>query len=103
MNKFVKSMTLIGIFVVGVFVGTHVKTNDKIEVKEIVTESREGLYLECSEKYVELTDGSFIIYGNGNYIFQPVDLGDWNYELESEEDLRNIVLTYKSMKENGNF
>lgn len=42
----------------------------------------------------EFQDGSWFVYNDSEYIFQPVELGDWNYELENKEQLRDIMATY---------
>lgn len=55
-------------------------------------------------KVYELTDKSWFLIDreNNKYIFQPVELGDWDYELNSEEELRNIIATYFINKYNTN-
>lgn len=55
-------------------------------------------------KVYELTDKSWFLIDreNNKYIFQPVELGDWDYELNSEEELRNIIATYFINKYNAN-
>lgn len=55
-------------------------------------------------KIYELTDKSWFLIDreNNKYIFQPVELGDWDYELNSEEELRNIIATYFINKYNTN-
>lgn len=52
----------------------------------------------------ELKDKSWFLIDkeNNKYIFQPVELGDWDYELNSEEELRNIIATYFINKYNTN-
>ena len=42
----------------------------------------------------EFQDGSWFVCNDNEYIFQPVELGDWNYELENKEQLRDIMATY---------
>lgn len=42
----------------------------------------------------EFQDGSWFVYNDNEYVFQPVELGDWNYELENKEQLRDIMATY---------
>lgn len=105
MKKLVKRLTkglvLAGVLGLGVLIGLNINKTEKVEVARIVTESREGIYIEQGEQFIELTDGSFIIYGNGNYIFQPVEMGDWDYEVDNAQQLENIVKTYMSMKNNG--
>lgn len=55
-------------------------------------------------KVYELTDKSWFLIDreNNKYIFQPVELGDWDYELNSEEELKNIIVTYFINKYNTN-
>ena len=55
-------------------------------------------------KVYELTDKSWFLIDreNNKYIFQPVELGDWDYELNSEEELRHIIVTYFINKYNTN-
>lgn len=42
----------------------------------------------------EFQDGSWFVCNDNEYVFQPVELGDWNYELENKEQLRDIMATY---------
>ena len=42
----------------------------------------------------EFQDGSWFVCDDNEYVFQPVELGDWNYELENKEQLRDIMATY---------
>ena len=44
----------------------------------------------------EFTDGSWFICSDTEnmYIFQPVELGDWDYEVENREELGKIMATY---------
>lgn len=55
-------------------------------------------------KVYELTDKSWFLIDreNNKYIFQPIELGDWDYELNSEEELKNIIATYFINKYNTN-
>ena len=55
-------------------------------------------------KVYELTDKSWFLIDreNNKYIFQPVELGDWDYELNSEKELKNIIVTYFINKYNTN-
>lgn len=64
--------------------------------KMIENESLKNLF---EYKYVnynayEFQDGSWFVYNDNEYVFQPVELGDWNYELENKEQLRDIMATY---------
>lgn len=44
----------------------------------------------------ELKDKSWFILDreNNKYIFQPIELGDYDYTLKSEKNLKNIIATY---------
>ena len=42
----------------------------------------------------EFQDGSWFVCNDNEYVFQPVELGDWDYELENKEQLRDIMATY---------
>ena len=55
-------------------------------------------------KVYELKDKSWFIVDreNNNYIFQAVDLGDWDYQLSNETDLKKIIETYYINKYNVN-
>lgn len=54
-------------------------------------------YTETEYKNVyEFKDTTwFIIDRQSNeYVFQPCELGDWDYELKNEEELKKIMATY---------
>lgn len=52
----------------------------------------------------ELKDKSWFLIDreNNEYVFQPVELGDWDYEVNSETELKNIIATYFINKYNAN-
>ena len=60
---------------------------------------------DVGDQFFELNDGSFYIVNTikGEYIFQPVDLGDWDVKVDNMEQLENIVATYISMKNTGKY
>ncbi len=115
----VKIMTITMLFVAGILIGANKTTNAKIQEndskKKIEIEYTyyqegnkqeiDGFYLDDSDLLVMLTDGSYAIFNGVQkiYTFQPVDLGDWDYSLDSEEKLINIIKTYISMKNTGTF
>ncbi len=39
---------------------------------------------------------------NDKYVFQPIELGDWDYEVENETQLKKIIATYFINKYNMN-
>lgn len=101
MRKLVKILILIIVLGLGVSIGVSANKLERVHVARVEYKSQDDVYLEKGEKYIELSDGSYYIYGNGNYIFQPVDLGDWDYELETYDDLMKVVNTYLSIKNTG--
>lgn len=87
------------------------KINDKITIATEAERAPRGEKFEAIKTYTQ-EDGDIITeYNNGSwslineatktYCFQPVELGDWDYKLESKEDLTNIIATYKSVYETG--
>ena len=73
----------------------------------IIQETNEGKFEITKTEYnkvYELTDKSWFLIDreNNKYIFQPVELGDWDYELNSEKELKNIIATYFINKYNTN-
>lgn len=103
MKNLVKGLIFVGVLGLGILIGANINKVEKVEVSRILTQSEDGIYIEQGEQYIELSDGSWIIYGNGNYIFQPVDLGDWDYQVENEQQLENLVKTYISIKNTGKY
>lgn len=74
--------------------------------EQVGTEQKlDGYYLEDGDIVVEFTDGSWAISNEKTnfHIFQPVDLGDWDYSLDNAQQLENIIKTYLSMKNTGMF
>ena len=73
----------------------------------IIQETNEDKFKITKTEYnkvYELTDKSWFLIDreNNKYIFQPVELGDWDYELNSEKELKNIIATYFINKYNTN-
>ncbi|MCI9070224.1 hypothetical protein [Clostridium sp.] len=114
-----KIMAITMLFVAGILIGANKTTNAKIQendskkkvgieytyYQEGNKQEIDGFYLDDSDLLVMLTDGSYAIFNGVQkiYTFQPVDLGDWDYSLDSEEKLINIIKTYISMKNTGTF
>lgn len=59
-------------------------------------------YQEDGDMIVDLTDGSWIAYNpeKGQYVFQPVDMGDWDYVFTNQKDLTNAVSMYIELANN---
>lgn len=56
----------------------------------------EDFHKDRGDTVIELTDGSWFLYNTsqGKYIFQPVAMGDWEYQVDSMEELNKIVNNY---------
>ena len=66
--------------------------------EQIKNEKEKNLFETCNvnDKVYEFTDGSWFICDSAEneYVFQPVELGDWDYELDNQEELGKIMATY---------
>lgn len=66
--------------------------------EQIKYEKEKNLFETCNvnDKVYKFTDGSWFICDNteNEYVFQPVELGDWDYEVENREELSKIMATY---------
>lgn len=66
--------------------------------EQIKYEKEKNLFeiYNVNDKVYEFTDGSWFICNNAEneYVFQPVELGDWDYELDNQEQLGKIMATY---------
>lgn len=118
MKKVIKGLTLGLVLMVGMNIGLVIgktKAMETIENRNIsVVDTYEqkgnkqvykGFHLEDGDKLVILSDDSFAICNekNNTYVFQPVELGDWDYEVKDSQQLENIIKTYISMKNTGTF
>lgn len=66
--------------------------------EQIKYEKEKNLFeiYNVNDKVYEFTDGSWFICNNAEneYVFQPVELGDWDYEVKNKEELSKIMATY---------
>lgn len=72
------------------------KRGEKLEIE--YTE-----YRTPKEYIIEFNNGSFIYVNEEKniYSFTPVELGDWDYNVNSLQELEKLVQTYKSIYETG--
>ena len=97
MKKKILKGLLVSVLVVGAFtLGKINVTNKKIEVTDIITESTKDFKIEEGETGLILSDGSWASINElkGHYVFQPVEMGDWSYSLNSKEELERCINTY---------
>lgn len=100
-------MKKMALLIAGIIIGTGVtmfnqnkNTQPKVEIKRIVTEAEDGIYIEEGDKFIELTDGSYMIINEYKqyYSFQPIEMNDWNYEVNNKEQLDDMVKIYINNK-----
>lgn len=114
MKKLVKVLGLVGVLGLGIMLGAGLfkpaQNVEKVEIDFVWnqkgnTQELEGYQLDDGDRLVELTDGSWSISNTktNTYIFQPVELGDWDYAVDNAEQLENLIKTYLSMKNTGTF
>ena len=74
--------------------------DDKVTVTNIIYESTDDFYLSDGEIGVEFSDGSWISFNalTNEYVFQPIELGDWSFDFDNVKDLENCVKTYLNNK-----
>lgn len=105
MNRFIKGLTLgllIGLIGIGIISIKQNKQTEEVKIIKTLTESTDNVYLEKGDIYQELNNGSWLIYNeiNNTYIFQPSELGDWDYSCNSKEELDKVVNNYMDLKNN---
>lgn len=56
------------------------------------------------KRLIEFNDGSWCVINEkeDTYIFQPYQLGDWDYKLDNIQELENIIKTYYDFNLNSN-
>ena len=81
---------------------------EKITVTEVYKQEKKysmykNFYLEKGDILIILSNNSWAICNQEKniYTFQAMELGDWDYNLNSKEELENIIKTYISIKNTG--
>ena len=81
---------------------------EKIIVTEVYKQEKKysmykDFYLEKGDILIILSNNSWAICNQEKniYTFQAMELGDWDYNLNSKEELENIIKTYISIKNTG--
>ena len=87
----VVSILILLLIITGIYYNIQISEQIKYEKEKNLFE----IY-NVNDKVYEFTDGSWFICDNAEneYIFQPIELGDWDYELENQEQLGKIMATY---------
>lgn len=102
-----KVLALVLSSVIGFSIGlisSNVISKEEVKPVTIIGENTEWQG-DVGDRFYELSDGSYFVINTtkDQYIFQPTDLGDWDYELDNIEQLNNIVKTYISIKNTGGY
>lgn len=99
------TLILIGMILGGFIVTNRIQKHNEVKLNRTITQSEEGIHLEEGDVMIELTDGSFAIYNEEKqtYMFQPVELGDWDVPVETMKQLENCIKTYISIKNTGTY
>lgn len=86
------------------------KENENVKISEIYyqknnTHTYKDFYLESNDILILLNNGSWAICNekNNTYIFQAIELGDWDYTVNNKKELENIIKTYISIQNNGTY
>lgn len=112
MKKTKMILTAILLVMVGMMLGAGISMGVKKQVNEVKVNRiieqplpEDNIYLEEGDVMIELTDGSFAIYNEEKqtYMFQPVELGDWDVPVETAQQLENCLKTYMSIKNTGTY
>lgn len=80
-------ISIICAFIIGTILAFFI-INNKNNCLEFTETEYENVY-EFKDKTLFILDRE-----NQEYIFQPVELGDWDYELDTEKELKKILATY---------
>lgn len=103
-KRLLKGLILIGIIAITFTIGGYTKQNkDIVKVENILYTSTEDFKLDEGEIGIEFNNGSWGIINESKqeYIFQPQELGDWNYNFDNIEDFKNCIETYLNIANNG--
>lgn len=75
--------------------GVAISHSNMVEAKEKI-EIEKTWYKENGDMIIELNDGSWACYNpeKEKYHFQPVNMGDWDYEFDNKKHLEQAVQTY---------
>lgn len=85
--------------------GYYIERQTKVEVTNILYESTNDFYLEPNEIGIEFNNGSWAIANEqtDTYIFQAIELGDWEQQFNNLNDFENCIKTYTSIKNTGSY
>nr|DAX85711.1 MAG TPA: hypothetical protein [Caudoviricetes sp.] len=105
MNKILRGLTVLVIIILiaGGMAANTTKAKQTFRVTNILHESTDNFKLSAGEIGIEFSNGSWAIVNEKDniYIFQAVELGDYEQQFETLEQLKNCIKTYSSIKNNG--
>ncbi|WP_133014941.1 hypothetical protein [Clostridium cuniculi] len=91
--------------------GYYIERSNKEEIKptfevtNILYESTNDFYLEPNEIGIEFSNGSWAVINEqtNTYIFQAIELGDYDQQFNDLEELENCIKTYSSIQNTGSY
>lgn len=106
MNKILRGLTVLVIIILiagGIAVKTGAANKEVFKVTNILHESTGDFKLSAGEIGIEFSNGSWAIINEKDniYIFQAIELGDYEQTFETLKQLENCIKTYSSIKNNG--
>ena len=100
-NRILKGLILIFVIIIVFMIGATPKSNKEVvKIDKYIYKSTNDFHIEQGEMGIEFSDGSWAIVNETRkeYIFQPVELGDWSMDFNNIKDFKNCVKTYLEIK-----
>ncbi|MBM7836303.1 hypothetical protein [Clostridium sardiniense] len=105
---------MVAVFLLGIGSGiglNRVVTNNNINkinkqpitIVRTLTQSTDDVKLNKGDVYKQYSNDSWSIENESTntFEFQPMETGDWNFELNNKKDFDKLVQTYLSIQNNG--
>lgn len=91
--------------------GYYIETANKEEIKptfkvtNVLYESTNDFYLEPNEIGIEFSNGSWAVINEqtNTYIFQAIELGDYEQQFNNLQEFENYIKTYASIQNTGSY
>lgn len=81
------------------------ETKPTFEVTNVLYESTNDFYLEPNEIGIEFSNGSWAVINEqtNTYIFQAIELGDYEQQFNNLQEFENCIKTYASIQNAGSY
>jgi hypothetical protein len=109
MKKHIKILSILTLSIALISLLVASTNNSKLKIAETYKAEESGqykdFYLEKGDALTKLSNGSWYIANDetNTYIFQAIELGDWDYTFNNIEDLNKCVQTYINIQNAGNY